>query len=193
VSRRRLITVVAAAIGVAVVIALLIANRVRETPTADGPRPNSGPAITTPESTTSHGSESAPPGSAAPSVSSTANGPATTSSQGTDGCATGETILKWTPNQPPPDRTCVHVASDILLAMSPIDPDQWQQPTSSDPQIATVGPLGRDQEGITYTTVTTLHPGTVTIHATARPQEPNDPQRTGPLRQLWLLTITVIA
>ncbi|TCO59252.1 hypothetical protein EV192_10493 [Actinocrispum wychmicini] len=76
--------------------------------------------------------------------------------------------------------------------MPPIDPDRWLQPTSSDPRVATVGPLGFDQEGVTYTTVTARTPGTATVRATARPQDSHDLPRGGQPRQLWLLVITVI-
>jgi hypothetical protein len=165
------------------VTVLLIANRAPETPNASGQQPSGGTSVTTPESTPASTTGPPPPPTR----------PATTASPGTGECTLGQIILKWTANQPPIERVCVHVSSKITLAMPPLDPDRWQLPTSSDPQIAAVGPLGLDQEGVTYTAVTALRPGSATIRATVRPQDPGDLPRTGTPRQLWLLTITVIA
>jgi hypothetical protein len=173
--------VIVAGLGAAIV--LISADLGRETRSAGGPESSSGAS----EPTTSRTAESSAPG-AGPSPA-----PSTTASPAAGDCTVGEIILRWTPARPPAERVCVHVGSGIVLALPPVEPDEWQAPVSADPRIAAVGPLGLDQEGVTYTTVTTLRTGVVTVSAMARLREPSDLPRTGRSRRLWLLTITVVA
>jgi hypothetical protein len=55
--------------------------------------------------------------------------------------------------------------------------------------VATVGPIGMDQDGGTHTTIATLRAGTAVISALARPRD--DPQ--GPPTQHWQITLIVVA
>jgi hypothetical protein len=56
-------------------------------------------------------------------------------SPGAGGRTIGQIRLKWTPARPSAQQVCVHVGSEIILAMPPVDPEQWEQPSGSDPQI----------------------------------------------------------
>jgi hypothetical protein len=191
-SRRRwLVTAAVAAVVLVGAIVLIVVLRAPDTPVATSRQPNpSTPATAGTVSTVT------PPPLAnsptAPGPSTPRNSPSIPPTQRPDACTTGTVALTWTPQQQA-EQLCVHVTSEITLSMPPIDPDRWQRPTSSDPRVATVGPLGLDQDGGTHTTVTAMTPGTTAIRATVRPQDAHDLPPSGRARQLWLLTITVIA
>jgi hypothetical protein len=96
------------------------------------------------------------------------------------GCATGQLTVTWLPGQPTTGAVCVHVGTDVVVALHTGGGYRWGQPTSSAPAVATVNEAGYDQDGGTHVTVSTVAAGTTVIGSSA-----------GPTRS-WQLTVTVV-
>jgi hypothetical protein len=103
-------------------------------------------------------------------------------------CTAGRTTVTWLPGQPSVAAVCVRVGTGIVVALHPDGRYRWDQPTSSDPSIASVNTAGTDQDGGTHVTVSARSPGTAVIGSTATvPADPNSPTRS------WRLTTTVVS
>jgi len=96
------------------------------------------------------------------------------------GCATGQLTVTWLPDQPTTGAVCVHVGTDVVVALHTGGGYRWGQPTSSAPAVATVNEAGYDQDGGTHVTVSTVAAGTTVIGSRASPT------------RSWQLTVTVV-
>jgi hypothetical protein len=102
-------------------------------------------------------------------------------------CDRQPVTVDWRPDQPLDAALCVHVGTDVVVALHPDARYRWGQPTSSAPGIAAVNEAGMDQDGGTHVTVSTVSAGTAVIESTARiPADPSSPARS------WRLTVTVV-
>jgi hypothetical protein len=96
------------------------------------------------------------------------------------GCAAGQFAVTWLPGQSTTAAVCVHVGTEVVVALHTGGGYRWGQPTSSAPAVATVNEAGYDQDGGTHVTVSAVAAGTTVIGSSA-----------GPTRS-WQLTVTVV-
>jgi hypothetical protein len=115
--------------------------------------------------------------------------PTPTPTPGASGCVTGRTVVNWLPDKPSPPRLCAHVGAQVVVVLHAADAaGRWQPPVSSDPEVATVGPVGASQEGAVSTTVYPRRPGTAVISSYALFSA--DPH--GPASRGWRLVLDVV-